>query len=203
MFITYNLTSQFFLPRSHIITYCHKARLYGDPPLQCSKQFNNPSYKFIMIETRRKSDGGLRLQAENRQQTGSKRGAIPLLGRPVLVFEISISHTVYECLQPWPLSLALRKLPVQFGMRLAADLVNGCSIRLPFVSVIKSSNRFSLFASKFEKGIYIYIYIWISYLNPRSLYAAAAAQIICAPADFPIPWSINAGRIVTFRIFPV
>jgi hypothetical protein len=43
----------------------------------------------------------------------------------------------------------------------------------------------------------------MAYLNPLSLYAAEAAQIICAPADFPIPWLINPGRIVVFRIFPV
>lgn len=40
-------------------------------------------------------------------------------------------------------------------------------------------------------------------LNPRSLYAAAAAIIICAEADLPVPASINDGRSATFKIFPV
>ncbi len=43
----------------------------------------------------------------------------------------------------------------------------------------------------------------IAYLNPRSLYAAAAAIIIWADADLPVPASINDGRAATFRIFPV
>jgi hypothetical protein len=43
----------------------------------------------------------------------------------------------------------------------------------------------------------------MAYLNPRSLYAAAAAIIMCADADLPAPASINDGRAVMFRIFPV
>ena len=41
------------------------------------------------------------------------------------------------------------------------------------------------------------------YLNPFSLYSAAAAIIICADADLPAPDSRNCGRGVTFRMFPV
>lgn len=40
-------------------------------------------------------------------------------------------------------------------------------------------------------------------MNPRSLYAAAPAIIMCADADLPAPASINDGRTATFRIFPV
>jgi hypothetical protein len=43
----------------------------------------------------------------------------------------------------------------------------------------------------------------MAHLYPWSLYAAAAAIIMCADADLPAPWSINDGRVVTFRIFPV
>lgn len=42
-----------------------------------------------------------------------------------------------------------------------------------------------------------------AYLNPFSLYSAAAAIIICADADLPAPDSRNCGRAVTLRIFPV
>jgi hypothetical protein len=43
----------------------------------------------------------------------------------------------------------------------------------------------------------------MAYLYPLSLYAAAAAIIMCADADLPVPASINEGRAATFRIFPV
>jgi len=43
----------------------------------------------------------------------------------------------------------------------------------------------------------------MAYLNPRSLYAAAAAIIMCADADLPAPASIKDGRAAVFRIFPV
>ena len=42
-----------------------------------------------------------------------------------------------------------------------------------------------------------------AYLNPRSLYAAAAEWIICAVAALPTPRSRSGGTMVVFRIFPV
>lgn len=43
----------------------------------------------------------------------------------------------------------------------------------------------------------------MTYLNPLSLYSAAAAIIICADADLPAPDSRNCVRGLTLRMFPV
>lgn len=43
----------------------------------------------------------------------------------------------------------------------------------------------------------------MAYLNPFSLYSAAAAIIMCADADLPAPDSKNCGSGLTFRMLPV
>lgn len=43
----------------------------------------------------------------------------------------------------------------------------------------------------------------LEYLKPLSLYAAAAAIMMCADADLPAPALMNDGRVVMFKIFPV
>jgi hypothetical protein len=43
----------------------------------------------------------------------------------------------------------------------------------------------------------------MTYLYPRSLYAAEAAQIMCAPADLPMPCEMKPGIRDTFKMFPV
>ena len=96
----------------------------------------------------------------------------------ILTIKPFISYAFHKCLHPRALGLLLGELPVELGMRVSVDPKNGRSVCFPFVTIIEPS--VFLVTVKLNRG-------WRSYLNPRSLYAAEAAQIICAPADFPTP----------------
>ena len=83
-------------------------------------------------------------------------------------------------------------------MRFSVDFVLGGTVRLSFVGIVESSNSQSN-----TKEQIIKLERQSAYLNPRSLYATEAAHIMCAPADLPMPWSMNLGKIATLVMFPV